>query len=178
MFAQQRRQFDTEIVQGNDPVDAFAPRQMRRPLADVRMRHFAPNVEKGVDRIPRPVRIAKLLLSEEEHPATLPATLAQELVPFEVRGNAQHRQHSVTTMRLPSAVLAEQRRHAQFFIVRHRHAEVETLTELRAESAKLEKLIGRFDPFGNDLQAEGVAESNYRLHDLRVVTAKRDAVHE
>ena len=66
--------------------------QVRGALADVVGRHVAADVVEGVDRLARPVGVAKLLLGQQQHPAALPPALAQELVALPVGGDAEERQ--------------------------------------------------------------------------------------
>src|SRR5262249_55433815 len=95
---------DVEIVERDDPIEAFAAREERRALADVRLGHVAAHVEELVDRFTRPVGVAELLLGQQQHAAALPSAFAQEFVALAIRREAQNRErHPRTTRSGPAA---------------------------------------------------------------------------
>ena len=59
------------------------------PLLDIRLRHLPANEEERVDRLARPFGVPQLLFGEQQHAVPLPVALAQELVPFEIGGDAE-----------------------------------------------------------------------------------------
>ena len=92
IFAQHRRELDVEVVERDDAIDLLGAGDVRRALADVLGRHVAAEVVELVHGVARPVGIAQLLLGQEQHAASLPAALAQELVAFAVGRDAEDRQ--------------------------------------------------------------------------------------
>ena len=92
ILAQHRRQLDVEVVERDDPVDLPGAADVGNALADVLCGHVAAEVVELVHRLAGPVRVAEPFLGKEEHTATLPAALAQELVAFAVSRDAEDRQ--------------------------------------------------------------------------------------
>ena len=92
ILAQHRRQLDVEVVERDDPVDLPGAADVGDALADVLYGHVAAEVVELVHRLAGPVRVAEPFLGKEEHAATLPAALAQELVAFAVSRDAEDRQ--------------------------------------------------------------------------------------
>src|SRR4029077_1612878 len=62
------------------------------------------NVKRLVDRLARPVGIAKLFQSEEQHAATVLLASAQEFLPFFVRADTENRQWRSLRHRTPSEI--------------------------------------------------------------------------
>ena len=103
VLAQHGGHLDVEIVERDDAVQAFGARQVGGTLADVVVRHAAPDVVKRVDRVARPVRPAQLFVGQQQDAAALTPALAQELVPFAVGRNAEQRQRHVDLPAAPTA---------------------------------------------------------------------------
>ncbi len=91
-FAQRGCGLDVEVVERRDAIDPFAARDVGHPLADVGLGHVATQVVELVDRLTRPVAVAQLLVSEQQHAAPLAAAFAQELVPLPVGGDTEQSQ--------------------------------------------------------------------------------------
>ena len=62
------------------------------PLRMSALRHVAPDEVEGVDGLAGPVRVAQLLVGEQEHATPLAPALPQELVTFPIRRDAQYGQ--------------------------------------------------------------------------------------
>ena len=92
MLAQHRRQLDVKIVQRNDPVDTFSSGQVGRAATDVFVRHPSPDEKELVDSLTWPIRVPQFFLGEQQHPASLPMALTQELVALEVGRYAEQGQ--------------------------------------------------------------------------------------
>ena len=89
MLAQHRCQLDVEVVERDDAVDAIAAREMRGAEPDVCHRHVAADVKELVHRFARPVRLAQLLVGQQQHATALAAAFAQELLSLEEGRDAE-----------------------------------------------------------------------------------------
>ena len=80
---------DVEVVERDDPIDALGLGEVGGALADVRLGHVAADVEELVDRLPRPVAVAQLLLGQEQDAAPCRSHSRRKSSPLLVGGDAE-----------------------------------------------------------------------------------------
>jgi hypothetical protein len=95
VLAQERRHLDVEVVERDDPVQDPAARDMTDALEQAVAGDVAGNIEGVVDGLARPVGVLQGVDRQQQHGAALTLALADELLAFFVRGDAQNRHRPV-----------------------------------------------------------------------------------
>ena len=70
-------------------MNGLPAREVRSPEPDVGRGHVAPDEKELVDRLAGPIRIAQLLVGQEQHAAALAPALAEELLSLEEGRDAE-----------------------------------------------------------------------------------------
>ncbi len=92
VFTQHRRHLDVEVVERHDAIEPLVPGQECGALPDIALRHVPPDEVEGIDGVAGPVRVAQLVVGEQEDATPLSPALPQELVTFSIRRDAQYGQ--------------------------------------------------------------------------------------